>query len=297
MEIIEHLLGEEERICKECGIVMDEISYEVRKTLVIVPAQTKVREERFYTYACRKCDNENDHTPMKQAAVPAVIPGSFASPEAIAHIMTQKFVMHSPLYRQAQELQRSRIRLIRQTMSNWILHASEDWLKPIYEELHKRLVKSAVLHADETTLQVLKEPGKSAQSKSYMWLYRTSGDTDKPIVLYEYTPNRKPAYAQAFLKGFCGYLHADGYQGYHNLPLDIVVVGCMAHARRKLTEALDVVPKEQGSPVKQESDLRICRGCTLSKKAYGKIHRKNAAGSVRNSQNLFLRLCWYGQKR
>ena len=78
-----------------------------------------------------------------------------------------------------------------------------------------------------------------------MWLYRTSGDTDKPIVLYEYTPNRKPAYAQAFLKGFCGYLHADGYQGYHNLPPDIVVVGCMAHARRKLTEALDVVPKEQ----------------------------------------------------
>ena len=182
-------------------------------------------------------------------------------------------------------------------MSNWILHASEDWLKPIYEELHKGLVKSAVLHADETTLQVLKEPGKSAQSKSYMWLYRTSGDTDKPIVLYEFTPNRKPAYAQAFLKGFCGYLHADGYQGYHNLPPDIVVVGCMAHARRKLTEALDVVPKEQRESCEAGIGFAYIRGCTLSKKAYGKIHRKNATGSVRNSQNLFLRLCWYGQKR
>lgn len=245
VEIIEHRLSEEERICKECGSIMDELSHEVRRTLVIIPAQTKVREEHFYTYACRKCEKENDHTPMQQARVPAVIPGSFASPEAIAHIMTQKFVMHSPLYRQAQELQRSGIGLTRQTMSNWFLHAAEDWLTPIYEELHKRLVKSEVLHSDETTLQVLKEPGKPAQSKSYMWLYRTGGDTDKPIVLYEYTPNRKPANAEEFLRGFCGYLHADGYQGYHHLPSDIVVVGCLAHARRKLTEAPDAIPKEQ----------------------------------------------------
>lgn len=238
VEIIEHRLSEEERICEECGAVMDEIGHDVRRTLVIVPAQVKVREERFYTYACRKCEKENDHTPMNQARTPAVIPGSFASPEAIAHIMTQKFVMHSPLYRQAQELQRGGIKLSRQTMSNWVLHASEDWLKPIYDELHRRLVKSAVLHADETTLQVLQEPGKKAQSKSYMWLYRTSGDTDKPIVLYEYTPNRKPENAEKFLAGFHGYLHADGYQGYHNLPAEITVVGCMAHARRKLIEAL-----------------------------------------------------------
>ena len=245
VEKIEQRLSEEKRICEECGTIMDEIGHEVRRTLVIIPASVRVREEWFYTYACRKCDKENDHTPMKQAAVPAVIPGSFASPEAISHIMTQKFVMHSPLYRQAQELQRGGVKLTRQTMSNWVLRASEDWLKPIYEELHKRLVKSEVLHADETTLQVLKELGKSAQSKSYLWLYRTSGDAEHPIVLYEYTPNRKPANAEEFLKGFCGYLHADGYQGYHNLPPDIVVVGCLAHARRKLTEALDAVPKEQ----------------------------------------------------
>ena len=245
VEIIEHRLNEEERICEECGTVMDEIGHDVRRTLVIVPAQVKVREERFYTYACRKCEKENAHTPMNQARIPAVIPGSFASPEAIAHIMTQKFVMHAPLYRQAQELQRSGIKLSRQTMSNWLLRASEDWLKPVYDELHRRLIQSAVLHADETTLQVLQEPGKKAQSKSYMWLYRTSGDTDKPIVLYEYTPNRKPENAEKFLDGFHGYLHADGYQGYHNLPAEITVVGCMAHARRKLIEALESIPEEK----------------------------------------------------
>lgn len=243
VEIIEHRLSEEERICEECGSVMEEISHEVRRTLVIEQAPVKVREEHFYTYACRKCEKENDHTPMKQARIPAVIPGSFASPEAIAHIMTQKFVMHSPLYRQAQELQRSGIKLSRQTMSNWILRASEDWLKPIYDELHRRLVKSAVLHADETTLQVLQEPGRTAQSKSCMWLYRTSGDTDNPIVMYEYTPDKKAENARQFLAGFSGYLHTDGNKSYRILSDDITVVGCMAHARRRFITALDALPK------------------------------------------------------
>lgn len=98
---------------------------------------------------------------------------------------------------------------------------------------------------DETTLQVLREKNKSAASKSYMWFYRTSGDAEHPIVLYEYQPNRKAEHAERFLKGFSGWLHADGYQGYHKLPSQIRVVGCWANARRKFDEALNTVPKEQ----------------------------------------------------
>lgn len=75
-------------------------------------------------------------------------------------------------------------------MSNWILRATEDYLAPVYQRLHEELLKREVLHADETTLQVLHEPGKKPQSDSYLWLYRTGGDTDKPIVLYEYQPGR-----------------------------------------------------------------------------------------------------------
>ena len=107
------------------------------------------------------------------------------------------------------------------------------------------LVKRSVLHADETTLQVLKEDGKAAASKSYMWLYRTSGDAAHPIVLYDYQPNRKPENAKAFLDGFHGWLHADGYQGYHKLPEQIRVVGCWAHARRKFDEALNALPADK----------------------------------------------------
>ena len=92
-------------------------------------------------------------------------------------------------------------------------------------------------------LQVLKEPGRSSTSKSYMWLYRTSGCTKQAIVLYEYQPTRKAENAEDFLQGFNGWLHADGYQGYHKLPGNIRVVGCWAHARRKFEEALQTLPK------------------------------------------------------
>ena len=184
VEVVEHGIPEAERVCDACGTVMEQIGKEVRHTLVLRPATATIREDVYYTYACRKCSVEATETPiLKTERIPPVISGSYASPEAIAHIMVQKFVMASPLYRQEQELNRSGIQLSRQTMSNWILRAADDWLTPIYEEMKKRLVKEKVLHADETTLQVLKEPGKSAQSKSYMWLYRTGKYTSQPMIL------------------------------------------------------------------------------------------------------------------
>lgn len=89
------------------------------------------------------------------------------------------------------------------------------------------------------------EGWKKAQSKSYLWLYRTSGDTDKLIVLCEYQPRRSGENARSFLSGFKGYLHTDGYAGYHNFSDDITVVGCLAHARRRFDEAVKSLPKDE----------------------------------------------------
>ena len=245
VEVVEHGIPEGERVCDACGTVMERIGKETVRTLVLRPATATIREDVYYTYACPECKTDAAETPVRETGrVPSVIPGSFASPEAIAHIMVQKFVMASPLYRQEQELNRSGIQLSRQTMSNWILRASDDWLMPVYEEMHRRLVREDVLHADETTLQVLKEPGKSAQSKSYMWLYRAGAHTSYPMVLYEYRPDRKAGNAERFLKGFSGWLHADGYPGYHSLPEHIRVVGCWVHLRRKFDEAVKSLPQK-----------------------------------------------------
>ena len=245
-EVVKHRLSEEERTCDTCGAVMEEIGKEVRRSLKMEPARFWIQEDVYYTYACKQCEAETGEGNLRKTPrQPTLCPGSFASPEAVAHIMTQKYVMYSPLYRLEQEFQRQGLKLSRQTMANWILQASDTWLRPVYDALHRRLCKETVLHGDETTLQVLKEPGRTSTSKSYMWLYRTSGCAEYPIVLYEYQPSRKAEHAQDFLKDFSGWLHADGYQGYHKLRSNIRVVGCWAHARRKFDEALQTLPKEK----------------------------------------------------
>ena len=71
-------------------------------------------------------------------------------------------------------------------MSNWLIKSASDWLLPLYEEMRTKMLKEDILHADETTVQVLKEPGRASRTNSYMWLYRTGKEASVPIVLFEY---------------------------------------------------------------------------------------------------------------
>ncbi len=258
-EVVEHTLESEDLVCPQCGDTMTEIGVEVVKKLKIEAIRFVEEEHRYHTYACQTCNKEDIETPVVKAPrEKSIIPGSFATAEAIAHIMVQKSVMCAPIYRQEQEMKRMGISLSRQTMSNWILRASEEYLTPVYEQLHKELLTREDLHADETTLQVLHEPGKKPQSESYMWMYRTSGDTKKSIVLYEYQPSRGAKHPGEFLSGFRGYLHTDGYAGYHSLPEDITVVGCWAHARRKFDKAIKSQPKGKGKGGSASQGLAYC---------------------------------------
>ena len=246
VEVIEHELPEEERRCPECGSNLHTMGKEVREEIKIIPAKAVIVRHVRHIYACRNCEVKSDHVPIVKADFPEpVIKGSFASPEAIAHIAVQKFMMGSPLYRQAQEWKQHGIVLSRQTMANWLVKSSTDWLEPMYEKMKQKLLEHKVLHADETTVQVLKEPGKAAQSKSYMWLYRTSGEAKKQIVLYDYQPDRRYIRPKEFLEGFSGFLHTDGYEGYHKLPDNITIVGCLAHLRRKFFDGLKILPEEK----------------------------------------------------
>ena len=286
-ERIEHRLEGEDLVCSQCGDTMTEIGTEVVNKLKIVPAQIIVEQHVYYSYACKSCAETADEgceTPIAKAPrEKCVIPGSFATPETIAHIMAQKFVMGSPLYRQEQELNRQGISLSRQTMSNWILRTSETYLVPVYEQLHRELLTRDVLHADETTLQVLHEPGKKPQSESYMWLYRTSGDTDKPIVLYEYQPGRGAKHPKEFLSGFKGYLHTDGYAGYHDLGEDVTLVGCWAHARRKFDEAMKSLPKGKAKGSSAYQGLAFCDLLFAIEKG---LAEKNATTEYRYKERL-----------
>ena len=246
VETVEYRLPPEEQTCSCCGGHLHEMSTEVRQELKIIPAKVSVVQHVRYVYGCRHCENHEIQTPVVTAPMPApIIPKSLASPSALAYIIEQKYVMGIPLYRQEQQFDRLGIALSRQTLSNWILMASRRCLAPLYDRMHDHLVARDILHADETTLQVIKEPGRSGESTSYMWLYRTGRDGPS-IVLYEYQMTRAGQHPEKFLQGFSGWLHVDGYAGYHKVK-DVTLVGCWAHARREFHEALKVLPESERS--------------------------------------------------
>ncbi|WP_425426574.1 IS66 family transposase, partial [Alicyclobacillus macrosporangiidus] len=258
VERIEYRLSEQERICSCCNAVMDEVGAEVRRELKHIPAQTVLVEHVQYKYACRPCDKHGTETPMVKAQMPRPpIPGSLASASMLAHVIDKKYVDGLPLYRQEQQFARKDLALSRQTLANWVVIGATRWLSLVYDRLHEEMLSRKYLHADETTLQVLHEPGRAAESESYMWLYR-SGRDGPPIVLFDYQETRSREHPRRFLGGFKGYLHVDGYSGYHDIE-GVTLVGCWAHARRKFDEALTALPTaERKKPTAARIGLEYC---------------------------------------
>lgn len=165
-ETIEYRLSAEEQVCSCCTNPLHEMSTEVRRELEVIPAQVKVKNHIRYVYSCRHCEKNEIETPIITADMPAsVFPGSLASPSAMAYTMTEKYVEGMPLYRQEKHLARFGVDISRQTLSNWCLQGADRWLRFIYNEIHIELLKLDVMHADETTLQVLSEPRPSGNVK------------------------------------------------------------------------------------------------------------------------------------
>ena len=258
VETVEYRLSEEDQACPDCSEPMHEMSKEIRKELKVIPAQIKVVEHVRHVYAGRNCEENGDGSPIVTAPMPKpVLPGSFASPSIMAYTMSRKYVEALPLYRQEQQFKHFGIELSRQTLANWMIRGSSDWLRYIYDRMHDHLIKEDILHADETPLQVLREKGRTAANKSYMWLYAT-GHTGVPIFLYDYQTTRASKHPKNMLENFKGYLHTDGYAGYNDIP-DVSIIGCFAHARRHFNDALKAMPdKSTTSHTNAAKGLDFC---------------------------------------
>lgn len=121
VEIIEHRIDSpKDLVCPKCGNTLHEIGSEVvREELKIVPAKAVIVRNIRYSYGCRDCEQNDISSSIVKANVPnSPIKKSFASPEIIAYIMSQKYVLDIPLYRQEQDFKRRNIHLSRQTMCN-----------------------------------------------------------------------------------------------------------------------------------------------------------------------------------
>jgi len=231
-EVVYALAGDDLN-CPHDGRELNVIGEITSEQLDIVPATIRVIRHIRKQYACDcgQC--------IRTAALPAQpIPKSLASPGLLAHITVSKYQDALPLYRQETILQRIGVDIPRATLANWMIKAGQ-LVQPLINLLRDRLLAGDIVQMDETTVQVLKEPGKTAQSKSYLWLQR-GGPPDHPVVLYDYDPGRGQAVPLRLLAGFSGYLQTDGYAGYHAVVAGqrLTHVGCMAHARRKFSEAV-----------------------------------------------------------
>jgi transposase len=241
VEVI-HEIPEDQRQCPHDGQVLAEINQVVSEQLDIIPAQIRVIRHirKQYACACGQC--------IQTALLPGQpIPKSMASPGLLAHIAVSKYQDALPLYRQEQILQRIGVDIPRATLANWMIQAGQ-LVQPLINLLHDHLLAYDIVQMDETTVQVLKEPGKTAQSKSYLWLQR-GGPPDDPVILFDYDPSRSQTVPIGLLDGFAGYLQADGYSGYNGVVAEssLIHLGCMAHARRKFSEAV----KGQGKNKRQ----------------------------------------------
>jgi len=259
VERIDYELSEAERGCPQCGEVMKDIGVDVRRELGLIPAQVIVVEHAAHAYACANCRKNSDVTPIVKAKAPApLIAGSLASASLVAHIAVQKYENAMPLYRLEKGFRLDGVSVTRQNMANWVIKCSETLLEAIYRLLIVYLLRESILHADETTFQVLREPDRAAQTRSYEWIYETGDCAEHKIVIYDYRETREGKNPEEFLKDFKGFLHTDGYKVYHNLPSGIIVTGCWAHVRRRWENLLKTIPKEKRAGSNAERGVAYC---------------------------------------
>jgi transposase len=234
-ERIEHDLSESEKHCAQCDQQLRRIGEELSERYEYIPAQMKVVEDVCFTYACA-C------TVKMASKPPQPIEKSTAGASLLAQVIVSKWADHLPLHRQAKMFARHGIALPDQTLCGWMAQCAE-LLEPLYERLKRHVLSSKVVGTDDTPVKVLDRKLPQAR-KGRIWPY--VGDRDHPAVVYDYTATRERAGPEAFLKSYRGYLQADAYVAYDSFFLQpergMVEVGCWAHARRHVFQALEHDP-------------------------------------------------------
>ncbi|MCK9509878.1 MAG: IS66 family transposase [Pigmentiphaga sp.] len=228
-----HELPENERLCP-CGTPMVEIGRDVSEQLDVIPMQVRVLRHERVRYGCP----DKTTAPRTALLPPQILPRSNASPNLLAMLLTVKYVDGLPLARFAKVMERSGVTLPRQTQARWVIDVARQ-LQPLANLILDELLECRVLHMDETTVQVLKEPERKATTKSYMWVMCSGAHESRPLILYDYRTTRSGHTVKDKLEGWQGHLMADDYSGYNTTRSlkGVVRLTCLAHVRRYFVKA------------------------------------------------------------
>ena len=250
-EVVDHVLDDLE--CPVCGAELEPMLYESSKTLVYVPARLEVIEHRTWKYVCRECYKTSQETggetksTFVRAEKPALpLPGSIASASLLAHVLEQKYMWAMPINRIWRQLADMGLPVCRQTLCQWVINTWEWLLEPFESEVWRRTVaEQPVLQVDETTVQVLREPDRTPEQTSYMWVAAT-GElcAERPAAHFEYHPSRKYEVARELLGGFRGHVVSDGYGAYDHLWPEMTNSRCGMHMRRGFAKFVKAVGED-----------------------------------------------------
>ena len=262
-----HELPEEQRVCPHDGTALERFAEQTSEQLDIVPAKIQVLRHVRATYRCPCCREHVVTAPMPAQPIPK----SQASPGLLAYVATAKYVDAMPLYRQAEAFERIDAQLPRQTLARWMVRAGAEVVVPVVNLLRDELLAGDYIHMDETTVQVLDEPGREAQATSWLWC-QVGGSREHPVVLFDYDPSRSGAVPTRLLGEFAGYLHTDGYDGYNAAVAanGIRHLYCFAHARRDFTDALKAlgINPSKLPPKPPDKARRLIKGLGLIRTLY-----------------------------
>jgi transposase len=227
---LEYTLAAEKRTCA-CGQVCERIGDESSEKLDWVPSSFIVVRHVRVTYACQVCEGHVTTAPAPDQVIDKGLPGS----GLLAHVMTSKYADHLPLYRLERIFKRHGYPIARSTMCGWI-DLCADLLAPIVTCMWSLVMKSWVLHTDDTTIPI-QDPERDTVRKGRLWVY--CGDVDHPYILYEYSPDHSQKYPVARLGDYRGHIQADGYSAYATVCDNVVryLVACWAHSRRYFFDA------------------------------------------------------------
>ena len=235
---VEHKLEESELGCPCCSQTRVKISEELSEQLEYTQASLHVLEHVQFIYACPCCDEHVVTAEKPPQPIPKGIPG----PGLLAHVITDKYVRHMPLYRQEDDFARAGVLLRRSTLAGWTAGAAL-CLLPLVELMKRRVLSSHVVGTDDTHVPMI-DPELDHTRRAHFWAY--VGDNHYPYVVYDFTDSRKRDGPSRFLSGFQGVLQADAFSGYDEIFYGskgkIVEAGCSAHARRKFFEAKETSP-------------------------------------------------------
>lgn len=228
-ETIVHELSGEQRLCPCCGRLRTEIGREVSEQLEYIPAELKVLRHERVRYACTACEEHVATAPKPPQPIDKGLPG----PGLLAYLTLSKYGDYLPLYRLEDIFSRSGILLRRSTLCGWVGSVA-DLLKPLYDLMSQHVLRSCVIHTDDTGIKMLSE-GQCQSCK--FWTY--VGDKTNPYAVYEFSLTREGENPSRFLKDFTGYLQADAFSGYDQVYSRgrVIEVACMAHCRRYWWEA------------------------------------------------------------